>query len=206
MGMMEEIVRIRQECPLSDIQILGDILDPADRQHDFIISNNYYIWYASVARYLKPRRIGEIGVRLGYSIKAMLAGTMAAGVPIGEVEVYGWDNESYIARSVSRVCDYYAKIPLARFDLKVADTNRLNSLGVFGLDLIQVDGDHTTPAAYHDLHLATHAIRPGGVILIDDIWEGSPVRVAADRFCAEKGIESILIPHLRQMYLIQLGG
>jgi predicted O-methyltransferase YrrM len=90
------------------------------------------------------------------------------------------------------------------FWVRNVDTNTIGSLGVRGLDLIHVDGDHREPGAHHDLCMALDAVKKGGVILVDDVWPGSPVKDAADRFCSERKLESIPVPHLRHLYLINV--
>jgi predicted O-methyltransferase YrrM len=47
-------------------------------------------------------------------------------------------------------------------------------------DLVYVDGDHSYAAAYSDIYQAMRLVRPGGVILVDDIdWPG-PARAVRE--------------------------
>ncbi len=66
---------------------------------------------------------------------------------------------------------------------------------LFGLepesfDLAYVDGAHEAPAALSDIVMAWHLLKPGGVMIVDDVMGGSPgqnplelPKIAVEAFC-----------------------
>lgn len=54
-------------------------------------------------------------------------------------------------------------------------------------DALLVDGDHRFEAAFVDLLFGTRLVRPGGVLLVDDVWMPS-VRAAIDYFTTNVGL------------------
>ncbi len=149
---------------MNDLELLAGFIDPIDADAEWL-RKGIYGWYYMIGAWLRPAIIGEIGVRLGYSLIAMAKGSRAAGGP--ELQVYGWDNETYVAGCLAKVRERTAE--LFRADLTCRNTAEIESLGISGIDLFHVDGDHTEAGAYRDMALAWSALRPGGVLLVDDV-------------------------------------
>lgn len=191
---------------VTDTKLLGDIVHPEDSTQDWLTLNDYYKWYYSIAEVVQPKRIGEIGMRRGYSSLSMIKGTMAAGTTIAEIELFTWDNQCYVYNSLSYCWDYFQRtMPELPYFGREVDTRKIDDLEVTGLDLFHVDGDHYFEGCLHDMQLAAKALKPGGIMLVDDIIAGlGSVKPAADLWCRENGIEPLFVPHLRGLYLIRM--
>jgi len=130
----------------------------------------YDVLFKIGAKY-KPKSIFEIGVRAGYSAYAFITGS-------GQVDTY-----------IGMDCDdrkHYGGpwLPWARklfTDLEVPwqiweqDSQAMTRVtGIydvpweFQFDLIHVDGDHTYEGCLHDMELCWPAVKPGGVMVVDD--------------------------------------
>ena len=143
---------------------------------------------------LKPRRIAEIGVRYGYSIKSFVLGSLAGGTK--DIEVTGWDNESYAgdAGCLAVAEAHFAQhLPEVKLTLNRANTANLTTLGG-PYDLIHVDGDHSEAGSYRDLGLAWAAVADDGHVLFDDVqhWEGGVNGLW--RFMKERKLQRHIIP------------
>lgn len=182
---------------VSDKEILGSMLQECDANHETVQGKETYAWYRAFAEFVKPRVIAEIGVRFGYTLKAL-------SVPSVEI-VHGFDNESYIPGSLSVVAEH---LPYA--NLMQCNSQFLETLPIADVDVFHVDGDHTSMGAYHDLLLAYKAVREGGYILIDDVKglyyqtrQDYDVRQAAEQFCAKFKLKKIFVPTYRGLFIIQ---
>lgn len=167
---LEEIARIKKAESDTVVLQLGPHLHKKDVNDPdvtaFVWSKNYYEWYFSIARWLCPDVILEIGVRFGYSGMAMLMGASEA-VYIGFDNECGEPESNDYARSHLA---YFAKGPLYVSPLDTQKADRLPYPSDRGpADLIHVDGRHTPLGLYHDLDLVYMFWDPGGVILIDDV-------------------------------------
>lgn len=203
---LEAITAIKDAMPITDAELLGSIVHPEDMPADWLIANDYYRYYFAICEHFKPLRIGEIGVRRGYSSLAMLKGSMSGGVPFNELELFGFDNQCYVHDSLTHVWNYFKQnMPGLRYFGREVDTRKIDDLEVTGLDLFHVDGDHYFEGCLHDMQLAAKALKPGGVMLVDDIIAGlGSVKPAADMWCRENQITPLFIPHLRGLYLIRM--
>lgn len=190
----------------TDAGIIGTALHPEDAAHDFITENNTYTWYHAITEFYKPRRIGEIGSRRGYSLKAMMAGSMRACVKKEFISIWSWDNCCYTPETIEYLKQHIRDgMQPGGFVVRRVDTQTIDDLGITGIDMFQVDGDHSEEGTYHDLQLARKAVRRGGIILVDDIISGrDTVKPAADRFIDEGIFDYTFVPCLRGMYIIEV--
>jgi predicted O-methyltransferase YrrM len=158
----------------------------------------YCRWYWAVARVLQPQSIGEIGVRLGYSLLSLIKGSEH------KPQIYGWDNESYIAGSLKVTREGLHAYGIEDVAFQRADSQQLNDLGIASrLDLFSVDGNHTQTGALHDLHLALPTLKSGGYILLDDVTYVHDVCKAAWQFVEEMRLEYHFLPTMRGALLMQ---
>lgn len=170
------------------------------KDNDYITSGRYYEYYYAIARYIRPVSILEIGVRLGYSLIAMMEG---AGEPLRSV--VGCDIEAYVPNSNALAEEQIRKFyrGSAKVEFLKADTQRLSSLpGSESYDLIHVDGDHTYKGAMHDLELTIGRTK---WVIVDDYEFLPGVRKAVDKFVSKKTaiIESATyLPSVRGTMLI----
>lgn len=182
---------------VSDKEILGSLLQEADRNHETVQGKETYAWYRAFAEFVKPRVIAEIGVRYGYTLKALSVSSVQA--------VHGFDNESYISGSLSVVKEHF---PEGHFTY--CNSQLVETLPITDVDIFHVDGDHTSMGAYHDLLLAYKCVREGGYILIDDVKglyyqtrQDYDVRQAAEQFCTKFKLNKVFVPTYRGLFIIQ---
>jgi predicted O-methyltransferase YrrM len=193
------VARAHGVLALTDRQILADALQAPDARADWIASNRTYAWHYAVAQVLRPLRIGEIGVRFGYSLKALALG--AAAGERARPEVRGWDGEAdgITSNETARQVLLPAASPV---QIRRVNTADLATLDVEGLDVFHVDGDHTERGASRDMELAWGALRPGGVLLVDDCDFIPAVRRAVDAFCLRRGLARRFLPTFRGTALL----
>jgi hypothetical protein len=117
----------------------------------------YYRLCFAVAERLHPRRILEIGVRLGYSLGPLMAGA-------GDALVYaeGWDTEGFVSGSIEKAARNLGMVGLTP-RLYTIDSRDVSEVP-HAFDLVHVDASHTYEAASHDLGLAQQA----NAVLVDD--------------------------------------
>lgn len=197
---LEQRIRQAYEQAPTDLDILGDAIQPGDETSETLQGKVTYAWYYAIAAVVCPDIVAEMGVRYGYSSLALLWRGQFTDEPI---QYFGWDAQNYgvqsnaIARkNLGGLCD-----PLFLSD---ANTQFIRDLGIRNVDLFSVDGDHSEAGAYHDMQLAFEATRNGGLLLVDDVTEpGLPdVRRAFDRFVKERGLEWFILPTYRGLGVI----
>ena len=135
---------------------------------------HYYRNKYSVAKRLKPKRIGEIGVRAGYSAFAFLSACPKA-------EFVGLDNNSNAHGGVKGLFLDLAPKILEGFniDLVIFDSQRNDVLHGGTYDFMHIDGDHSYKGCLHDLEMCHIAVE---WILVDDYDFLQDVRRAVDDF------------------------
>lgn len=188
----EEILRLRDECPFTESDLLAPILHVSDAGADWIDRGTYPTYWA-VGAYLQPATVAEVGVRYGYSLHSMLKGS-------GKVQyAVGFDNEYDFAGSN----DYaLSKLPLKTSIVNV-DTQKAESLNLARkVDLFHVDATHSEDGTFRECQLAWKWVKPGGHLLVDDVLADT-VKAGVERFCAEVIATGVFIPCYRGLQLIQ---
>lgn len=146
-------------------KILGNlpwILD-RDREADWFRAENYYPFYVAAAALVRPSRVCEIGVRLGYSLVSMFRGHSEI------THIKGIDAERMILGSQTkalknlRAAGYQGELLLP-----LADSHEVMFPPSF-YDLIHVDAEHDEDDARMDINKAWRALKPGGTMLVDDV-------------------------------------
>ncbi len=187
--------------PPTDEAVLGSLIQVQDHGFPFVTGDNY-VWWQAIGTYYKPRRLAEIGVRFGYSLKALVQG---AGHPPGTYYVAAYDAEcnpgdhnplGVFARHFTE------QLGIESLRLERVDTQVLDSLRVQDIDLAVVDADHSEAGCHHDCELAFAALRPGGVLVVDDTRPGE-VRAGCERFCRENGLDYAFLPSLTGIHLVR---
>lgn len=170
-----EVIDRTREGRTTD-SLLGDLpqIWPGDRGTDWWRAQNEYAFRYALGRILRPHHVFEIGVRIGYSLVALLRGHPDIESITG-VDVEGFiPNSNAIASNNLRVAGYEGKLKL----------HRLDSLtfvpGSSMFDFIHVDGAHTYEAARHDMALSWRMLDPGGVMVVDDTTYHMEVKAACD--------------------------
>lgn len=176
--------------------ILGD-LHPADIGQPWM-NRNTYQFYWSIGRAFHPESYLEIGVRFGYSIQSIAMGS-------GRLKtVYGFDSEYDLAGSLD-IAHTRLRMMVDELSFTRADTQTLSAIHVQPVDMAHIDGMHTEQGVYHDCELAIHALKPGGIMLIDDVGgdAGREVRSGALRFCEDRGLTPHYLHCFHGMYLVR---
>lgn len=196
---MSSLLRRVQEavahCPLTETEILRDVVHPLDTDAYFLGQGTYCL-YRALGMVFRPETILEIGVRFGYSLKSLSAGSERVRT------IYGFDNEYDLPGSLALAARNLASLG-ADVHLALLDTQAEYDLPVpERVDLAHVDGWHTEQGCYHDCQLVLPHLRKGGILVVDDAR--GEVREGADRFCREHGLVPVLLPCFTDMYLIEI--
>jgi predicted O-methyltransferase YrrM len=131
----------------------------------------------------------EVGFALGLSCLHMCSGLLRNGaaeprhVAIDHTEAEYWGNVGRLLVERAGLADL---VELIELPSQVA----LPRLQLEGrrFDLAFVDGDHRFDPAFVDLYFTTKLVRPGGLIIVDDMWMPA-LRVAVAYFEANLGLE-----------------
>jgi predicted O-methyltransferase YrrM len=130
----------------------------------------------------------EVGFALGLSCLHICAGLLrsSAGgshVAIDPTERPHWRNAGRLLVERAGVAPM---VELVEEESQVA-LPRFHAEGRH-FDVAFVDGDHRFDPAFVDIYFMTRIVRPGGLILVDDMWM-PPVRLAVSYFEANLGLE-----------------
>lgn len=137
-----------------------------DLDHDWFIAPNYYPYYAAIASVLEPRRVLEVGTRLGYALVAMLV-----GFP-GVERVVSVDDESEEGASQTEAEANVRSLGYAgETDFLAADSlEALDALAAYDrFDLVHLDADVARDRVETAVRRAWQLLSPGGCLLVDDV-------------------------------------
>jgi predicted O-methyltransferase YrrM len=209
--------RPQQEAPFRDIcAILAELpeVEPADRTATWFTSPQYYPVFQRVGRIVRPRRVLELGTRLGYSLISLLDGS-------GVCEEITWiDNESAVSGSNRRAAANIAYYLDTFYDHVVSYECYLNHDVIYHMegmqyDLIHFDSDHSYTGTRFMLSLLRRQF-PGAVLLVDDFLAWPEVQSAVLEFAMESEMAlvaqptcqglAILFDHRRRALLGNLAG
>ncbi|MBI5817469.1 MAG: class I SAM-dependent methyltransferase [Verrucomicrobia bacterium] len=170
-----------------------------DPKHSYIRSGRYYEYYWALGHHYRPTTVLEIGVRLGYSLASIIAGS-------GRVSyAQGIDNQQYVAGSLTKAKDTITRFVSSSvvLDFRAVDSQALKALDR-NFDLIHIDGDHSATGCAHDLQLAIGRTR---VIVVDDYDLCGGVHKAVNAFVVKYSriiIKAYYLPTVRGMVVIEL--
>jgi len=152
-----------------------------------------YEYYYSYARILQPAVVVEIGVQRGYSAISMIIGHPG----IKQMHLFDNDADGYqldtALQQIRQACRHYQSgTKLACHKL---DTQEIFSLPVNGMiDFAHIDGQHTYAGCSHDLELVACLVRPGGWLVVDDLWIPEVCRAAQEFAKANADWSHSLVP------------
>lgn len=121
------------------------------------------------ASIVQPEAYLEIGVRRGRSLACAVAAcptVRATGIDLWVKDYAGVANPGpdFVREELGRI------VPAPRVELRVANSHEaLKTLPPESFDLITVDGDHTEDGARQDLCDSARLLKPGGLMLLDDL-------------------------------------
>lgn len=195
---MVEIIELKKNCKLTDLDVIGDLLQPMDKGADFVTGDNNYVWFYLIGKYFRPKAIVEMGTRFGYSMKAFVNG--AHHLP-GKYSLWSFDNECDGIKL--DIFEDYFRTHLKIKDVRINrfDTGKISSLALKNIDLCFVDALHTTEGCYHECELGFNSLKSGGVLVVDDV-NYNEIRAGVEKFCGERGLSYSYLPSLRGIYLI----
>lgn len=186
--------------PMTDKEIIGSLLQEMDVGKDFVSGDNNYAWFHAIGKTYKPRVIVEMGTRFGYSLKAFTSG---AGHPPEDFSLWVYDVECDGIKTLDVFERYFEAAGFTDINIHRVNTQSLTTLGIAGVDLAMVDGEHTESGCLHECNLAWDALDSGGIMVIDDASYEAP-RAGVMKFCEQRHIEPLeYLPSLRGIYLIQ---
>lgn len=192
-----KVTECRTKGAATDRRVLGPILEAADAGRDFVEGDNNYTWWDAIGEVLKPRSVLEIGVRYGYSLKCLLNHTPKPLCVLAvDCEYDGAKTNSEFERHFRRQMNGVS------LTIVSADSQTLTTLPACDFDAGSVDGRHDAGGCKHDCELVFEALRPGGVMVVDDTLEGGEPRQGCEEFCREHGLEWAYLPSLRGIHLV----
>jgi len=153
---------------------------------------------ARIAALLQPRSIVEIGVRAGYTAAAFLAASPGASY-------LGFDMDSSLHGGWLGSCKWAEqmlteKFPASQVEVRICNTQLVDSLPTGPVDVAIVDGDHTHGGCLHDLNLAAKC-NPRWILVDDVTFDAGVCRAAKDFFGG--GWQYVLFPTVRGDLLCQ---
>lgn len=196
-NLASQIVTYRDFSSLTDVEIVGDLAQEADKSEDFLRGRNNYTWWDAVGAVFKPFSVVEIGVRYGYSIKSLLAERIGPDCRILAVDAE-CDPDQH---SLGLFESYFRGHGVVDLEIRRQDSQAIYSLNASDFDIGSVDARHTALGCFHDCGLVWECLRPGGLMIVDDCQPGH-VRDGCERFCRERGLEWAYLPSLRGIHLI----
>ena len=192
----------------TDAEIIGNAKQPGDEW--FIDHHDTYAWYRAIGVAKQPQRILELGVRYGYSLLAMGAGSAKLEKIFGVDSEYDGIPSNAIAFSALKKAFPGIGISL----LKEDTVNMRREIVYFATteygrpqppyDIVHVDGNHSPEGLISELEIAESCIAADGWILVDDV-DTHHVFKAAVEFTVMHEKNSLVIPTFHGMLLINMG-
>ncbi len=160
-------------CPdMTNDEVLGPFLQEKDARAEWGRSRWHYVWWRWIGKTFKPTRFLELGVRYAYTAFAMLRAETPLKQYVGiDIEM---DEPDCLNRVDLLLKEHYPSVqffPVRRNSQKI---NSLHECAVDGLfPLVHVDADHHALPALRDLRLAWDVVKPGGILVVDDMAQNT---------------------------------
>jgi len=131
----------------------------------------YYQFYYLLGKYFSPARILEIGSLFGYSAIALAKGSCCGFFKSVDLQCYanpfGIPSQQVARENCCRSC------PDARWEFMKGNSHTINLGTSEQFDLIHIDGDHSADGCRDDILKFWPHVAPDGVMLVDDLDQGS---------------------------------
>jgi predicted O-methyltransferase YrrM len=131
----------------------------------------YYQFYYLLGKYFAPKRILEIGTRFGYSLIALAKGSRCDYAKSIDLQSYqnpfGMPSQRVASENLKACC------PWLRTEFLVGDSRGITLGAEEQFDLIHIDGAHSADGCRDDILQFWPQLAPNGVMLVDDLDQGS---------------------------------
>lgn len=149
-----------------------------------VYEDGTYDWYGGVTVSVKPVRILEIGVYLGYSVAAMLY-TLTPFTVKQAVLVDNGKESNHTRNAVRRLQAEFTEVDFTYHEIDSQDEWQEVERDFF--DIVHIDADHSYEGVKNDLKHFGTLISPGGVIICHDTKDPCVYRACMD-FATVQGL------------------
>lgn len=138
--------------------------------------NSPYDWYAGYAKALQPRSILEIGVRLGYSIAAMLG----EEPPVWYCRLVD-DNAENAERPLRAVArKLYEEVGIMCYADCINTQTQWREVPLGPYDIVHIDAGHAYEHCLNDLRHFAPLVSDRGIVIVDDQTNPDVARATED--------------------------
>lgn len=140
----------------------------------------------------------ELGTRGGVSTSALLAGTCDSSV-----EGHLWSVDRDDCSALFAECPRWTFIQADSCDVAAIEAAGLPAL----IDVLFIDTAHTREQTYRELSTWGPRVRPGGIILLHDAYDGSTfpgVIAACMDYCDPRGLDLLIKPGSYGLAIIEV--
>lgn len=163
----------------------------------------YYQLYFLLGKYFAPRRTLEIGTLFGYGGIALVKG--ANCLFFKSIDSQSYENPFGIPTQQVARENFAGCCPQTQTEFVIGNSHRIALRSEEIFDLIHVDGDHSTAGCRDDILKYWPHLVPDGVMLVDDICQGS-VRQGYAEALARLGAPSAFFPTNHGCAMLWKGG
>lgn len=157
-----------------------------------------YNWLVLAAECVNPARIVEFGVRYGYSLACFIGASQQE-----HLEIFVYD---YLEANVDIARANLEKYqPRCVFNWTLSDTKALGHLGMSDIDLCYLDACHEEHGVQMELDSVWPALRPGGIVLVDDVELNNEVHKGIRGWCWREKVAYQIKPSTEGLGVIVKG-
>lgn len=178
----------KKYIPSSVILDKLSIINEEDRKSSVYVDSNYIPFYYYLGKYLKPKKVLELGVNLGYISCAFLTSSTDVTDYLAYQEL---TNEFYPNKIVVKNIKKIFKNNLGLFVGKFSDSNFQNLLDC-GWDLIIFNEEKFYDKYLYQLDFLWEKMNKNGFLIMEKVLSNTPAKDAFNSFCLSKNIENLI--------------